>query len=107
MPSATIVEAGIGGWPTGDATLYRLDPPLEGHAHVVVYVSPAQPHLPARAVAIPATERGAAAVPSMKPVVAYSHPAGPNHAGALWLAGGYDIVAAPESPADPAGPNTE
>ena len=97
MPTATIVETGLGNWPSSDATLYRLDPPVDGVDQVVVWVTPAQPHLPARAIAVPAGEHRP---PSLKPIVEYAHPAGPNHAGALWLLGGYDIVEA--APADEA-----
>ncbi|MDV2474187.1 hypothetical protein F8M49_00060 [Rhodococcus zopfii] len=72
-----------------DATLYRLDPPLDGVDHVVVWVSAPQPHLPSKAAIVAV---GGVASHSLKPIVEYAHPAGPNHAGALWLLGGYEIA---------------
>ncbi|APE11000.1 MULTISPECIES: hypothetical protein [unclassified Rhodococcus (in: high G+C Gram-positive bacteria)] len=89
MPTATIIETGLTNWPSPDATRYQLDPPVDGVDQVVVWVSKAQPHLPARAVAVPVGEQQPS---SLKPIVEYAHPAGPNHSGALWLLGGYDIV---------------
>lgn len=91
MATATPIETDIGRWPQPDARLYRLAPPVGETDHVVVWVEPNQPHLAARAVAIATDERGAVRGSSLRPIATYSHPYGPNHAGVLWLLGGYEI----------------
>lgn len=101
MPTAVPINRDIGPQPEPNARLYRLEPPItDSYDHVVVWVEPAQAHLPSRAVAIPTNERGASTQRSMRPVAEYSHPYEPNHAGVLWLLGGYDI-GEEETPEDP------
>lgn len=101
-----------GGYPGSDALVYRLDPPLAEldehgarvyeHSHVVVYTTPAAAHTPAETKLIGTTDTGAPVHRTMRSLVRYSHPYGPNHAGALWLAGGYSITE-PEPDSDSVG----
>jgi len=97
MATATPINVDLGHPPQPDARLYRLDPPVGDTDHIVVWVEPDQPHLPARAVAIATDERGTGKALSLRPIATYSHAYQPNHAGLLWLLGGYEI-GEPETP---------
>lgn len=106
MATATPINVDLGHPPQPDARLYRLEPPVGETDHVVVWVEPNQPHLPARAVAIATDEHGAGKARSLRPIATYSHTYEPNHAGVLWLLGGYEI-GEPETPEPEVVPDDE
>lgn len=105
MATATPIITDLGHQPQLDATLYRLDPPVGETNHVVVWTEPEQPHLPARAVAVATDRDGRVKGLSLRPVAEYAHAWKPNHAGLLWLLGGYEI-GKPEAP-EPEEPEEE
>lgn len=106
MATATPLQT-MPGYPGTDATLYRLDPPMREtddlgnvvreHEHVVVWTTPAQPHVQAEGKLVAAHENGASLYPTMRALVRYGHDYAPNHAGVLWLAGGYEIAPGQEA----------
>lgn len=85
MPGiATPLAQNLGGY-AGEARLYRLDPPLQGEEHVIVWV---QTFGVPEACVVIAHPSGAAKTMNRMPG-SYVHPQ-PSHAGALFLAG-YEI----------------
>lgn len=102
MPTAHPINIQIVQMHSGDTQLYRLDPPLGELRHVIVWTEAAQRHMPARAVAVAATPWGSVQGPSLRPVAEYSHGWEPNHAGLLWLMGGYAIGEFEEPEVQPA-----
>lgn len=101
MATATLVRP-VAGFAGADATLYRLDPPIAEtdehgrtvaeHDHVIVYTTPPVGHVRAEGKLFPATAEGVVKGYTMKALVRYSHGYAPNHAGVMFLAGGYEIV---------------
>ena len=92
MATAEIVMEGLpspGGY---EATLYKVDPPIQGTDHVLVYHRPPMWGQPGQMAVILATEGGVGYGGRMDPVQGTYTTDEPNHILALQLAGGYRIV---------------
>ncbi|MFZ2528428.1 MAG: hypothetical protein WAX14_12345 [Rhodococcus sp. (in: high G+C Gram-positive bacteria)] len=92
MPTAQIVADGLpspGGY---EATLYRIDPPMQGTDHLLVYHRPRMFGQPGRMSVVLATEGGVGHRGRMDAVQGTYTTDEPNHILALQLAGGYRIV---------------
>ena len=91
MATAEIVVDGLEGF-AGPATLYRIDPPIKGTDHLIVYHRPRMFGQPGQMTVILATEGGVGYDRRVEPVAGTYLTDEPNHALALQLAGGYRIV---------------
>lgn len=92
MATAEIVMDGLpspGGY---EATLYRIDPPIQGTDHVLVYHRPKIHGQPGQMSVILATPGGVGYGGRMDAVQGTYVTDEPNHHLALQLAGGYSIV---------------
>lgn len=78
-PSATLILRGLPGY-QGEANLYRLDPPLQGHDEVIVTTSHAGRHTHRPVTAIHAADGTATWLPGSKPGT-YGHHAALIRAG--------------------------
>lgn len=97
MPTAVLVEDGIGGF-AGPASLYRIDPPLKGTDHVLVYFRPPIAGQEGQLTVVLATAGGAVFGQDVRPQAGTHVTREPNHHLALQLAGGYTIVEAEPEP---------
>lgn len=91
MPTARIVADGLAGF-AGPATLYRIDPPIQGTDHVVVYHRPRVYGQAGQMTVVLATAGGAVYGREVRPQPGTYTTDEPNHHLALQLAGGYQIV---------------
>ncbi|MGW4719808.1 hypothetical protein [Nocardia sp. NPDC004260] len=110
MATATIHLESVGGF-AGRARCFAVDPPYEGHSYVTIWAQPAFGiYQRAEVAAVPATETGAAAEPSLirRPGSFVLHKAADTDEEfdwQCWLAlqmlgqPGYELQA-PEEPAD-------
>lgn len=94
MATAQIVVDGLAGF-VGPATLYKIDPPLQGTDHVVVYHRPPMWGQPGQMTVVLATDGGVGYGGRVDPIPGTYVTNEPNHHLALQLAGGYTIVEAP------------
>lgn len=94
MPTAVKVADDIGGF-AGPGTLYRVEPPLNGTEHVVLYHQPPAFGQHGQLCVILATKNGAVFGRDVRPQPGTYVTDEPNHHLALQLAGGYTIVEAP------------
>jgi len=99
MATATVVAEGVPGFPT-PATLYRIDPPLKGTDHLLVFYQPPLFGMQGRLNVVLATESGAVFGSDVRPQDGSYVTGEPNHYLALQLAGGYLIVDEPEPEVD-------
>lgn len=97
MPTAVLVEDGIGGF-AGPASLYRIDPPMKGTDHVLVYYRPPILGQEGQLTVVLATAGGAVFGQDVRPQQGTHVTREPNHHLALQLAGGYTIVDAEPEP---------
>ncbi|MCD2099522.1 hypothetical protein QNA24_30200 [Rhodococcus qingshengii] len=102
MATAEIVVDGLEGF-AGPATLYRIDPPIQGTDHVVVYHRPGMWRQPGQMTVVLATPEGVGYGKRVDHVAGTYVTDEPNHYLALQLAGGYQIV----EPAPAAAPEPE
>lgn len=91
MGTAVLVEDGVGGF-AGPATLYRIDPPMRGTDHVLLYYRPPISGLEGQLTVVLATAGGAVFGQDVRPQLGTHVTAEPNHHLALQLAGGYVIA---------------
>lgn len=91
MPTAEIVADGLDGF-VAPATLYRIDPPIQGTDHVLVYHRPPMFGQPGQMTVVLSTPGGVGYGRRMDPVDGTYTTNEPNHHLALQLAGGYRIV---------------
>lgn len=89
MHTAVMVADGLGGW-AGPATLYRIDWPINGKDHLLVFHQPAMYGQPGQLVVLLSDEN--ARVKDTRPQPGSHTTDEPNHHLALQLAGGYRIV---------------
>lgn len=97
MPTAVLVGDGIGGF-AGPASLYRIDPPMKGTDHVLVYFRPPIMGQEGQLTVVLATAGGAVFGQDVRPQQGTHITREPNHHLALQLAGGYQIVDAEPEP---------
>lgn len=91
MNTAVMVADGLGG-NSGPTTLYRIDPPLGGADHLIVFHHPPMYGQTGQLCVIPATPDGQAFQGDNRPGPGSYATNEPNHHLALQLAGGYSIV---------------
>lgn len=89
MKTAVMVADGLAGW-AGPATLYRLDWPIKGMDHLLLFHQPAMYGQPGQLIVLLADEN--ARVKDTRPQLGSHTTDEPNHPFALQLAGGYQIV---------------
>ncbi|CCW14588.1 hypothetical protein EBESD8_51580 [Rhodococcus aetherivorans] len=99
MPTAVLVDDGVGGF-AGPASLYRIDPPIKGTDHVLVYYRPPMMGQEGQLTVVLATPGGAVFGQDVRPQQGTHVTREPNHHLALQLAGGYQIVDAEPVPAE-------
>lgn len=98
MPTAVMVADNVGGLP-GPATLYRIDPPLKGTDHVLLYFQPPMYGQEGQLVVVLATQYGAVFGADVRPQPGSHVTSTPNHPLALQLAGGYSLIEEEVAPA--------
>ncbi len=91
MPTAVKVAENVGGF-AGPGTLYRVDPPLNGTEHVLLYHQPPAFGQHGQLCVILATKNGASFSRDVRPQPGTYVTDEPDHVLALQLAGGYQIV---------------
>ena len=91
MPTAVMVADNVGGLP-GPATLYRLDPPLKGTDHLLLFFQPPMWGQDGQLVVVLATQYGAVFGADVRPQPGTHVTSAPNHPLALQLAGGYSLL---------------
>lgn len=89
MPTALQVADGLGGW-VGPATLYRVDPPLNGCDHLLLFHQKPMYRQSGQMVVLLADEH--AQVRDTRPTFGSHATDEPNHPLTLQLAGGYRLV---------------
>ncbi|WP_094980358.1 hypothetical protein [Rhodococcus pyridinivorans] len=89
MPTALQVADGLGGW-AGPATLYRVDPPLEGKDHLLLFHQPPMYGQVGQMVVLLADED--AQVKDSRPTHGTHATNDPNHPFTLQMAGGYRLI---------------
>lgn len=100
MPIASVVAENVSGF-AGPATLYKIDPPLKGTDHLIVYFQPPMWGQLGKVCVILGTEQGAVFGVDVRPQQGTYVTNEPNHHLALQIAGGYLIVESmPEVPDD-------
>lgn len=93
MATAEIVMDGLPSPGGFEATLYRIDPPMQGTDHLLVFHQPSMFGQPGQMKVVLATEGGVGYGGRMDLAVQGSYTTNePNHHLALQLAGGYRIV---------------
>lgn len=103
MSTALQVADGLAGW-AGPATLYRIDPPMKGSDHLLIFHQRSMYGQSGHMVVLISDENAHAKDTRPQPG---SHATDdPNHHLALQLAGGYRIVEPEPAPA-PEGGDTE
>lgn len=90
MPTASVVAENVPGF-AGPATLYKIDPPLKGTDHLIVYFQPPLFGQQGQVCVILATEHGAVFGNDVRPQQGTYVTNEPNHYLALQIAGGYLI----------------
>lgn len=101
MGTAVKVRDGVAGF-AGPGTLYRLAPSWKGTEHVLLYYRPPMHGQGGQLSVILATPNGASLLPDVRPQPGSYVTDQPDHALALRIAGGYEIVeAAPQPEAGP------
>lgn len=98
MNTAVTVADGIGGYP-GPATLYRIDPPMQGTDHLIICHMKAVYGQAGQLAVLLATEDGATYRGDVRPQVGSYTTDEPNHHLALQLAGGYVLIESEATPA--------
>ena len=91
MPTAVMVADNVGGLP-GPATLYRIDPPLKGTDHLLLFFQPPMWGQDGQLVVLLATQYGAVFGADVRPQPGTHVTSAPNHPLALQLAGGYSLL---------------
>lgn len=91
MPTATMVADNLSGF-VGPATLYRIDPPMHGTDHVLVYYRPEMFGQRGQLTVVLADSQGAVFGGDVRPQSGTHITSEPNHHLALQLAGGYTIA---------------
>jgi len=91
MNTAELVADGLAGYP-GPASLYRIDPPMAGTDHLLLFHQRARYGQSGQLVVILAREDGLPYHGDVRPTVGSHATDDPNHHLALQLAGGYRIV---------------
>lgn len=91
MGTAIRVRENVGGF-AGPGTLYRIDPPMKGADHLVLYYQPPKFGMVGQLNVILATPNGACSTPDVRPQPGTYVTDQPDHALALQIAGGYRIV---------------
>jgi len=91
MGTATLVEGDLGGHP-GPARLYRIDPPMAGADHIVIYTRPPAYGQQGQVVVVLADDTGAVLGRDVRPQAGTHVSPNPSHTLALQLAG-YEVAA--------------
>jgi hypothetical protein len=91
MATAEMVVDGLPGF-AGLATLYRIDPPIQGTDHLIVYHRPRIAGQPGQMTVVLGTAGGVVHGREVRPQPGTYTTDEPNHALALQLAGGYTIA---------------
>jgi len=91
MPTAVMVADNVGGFPT-PATLYRIDPPMKGTDHLLLYHQPALGGQDGQLIVVLATQFGAVFGKDVRPQEGSYVTNSPNHPLALQMAGGYSLL---------------
>ncbi|MGX6513245.1 hypothetical protein [Rhodococcus sp. SJ-2] len=91
MPTAVMVADNVGGFP-GPATLYRIDPPLKGTDHLMLFYQSPMFGQDGQLVVLLATQYGAVFGADVRPQPGTHVTSDPNHPLALQLAGGYSLL---------------
>ena len=91
MATAEMVVDGLPGF-AGLATLYRIDPPISGADHLIVYHRPKIAGQVGQMTVVLGTSAGVAKGVDIRPQPGTYTTDEPNHALALQLAGGYLIT---------------
>ncbi|SED50179.1 hypothetical protein SAMN04490240_4052 [Rhodococcus pyridinivorans] len=91
MPTAKIVADGIAGF-AGLATLYQIDPPIQGTDHIIVYHRPRIYGQPGQMTVVLSTPDGGVYGREVRAQPGTYTTDEPNHYLALQLAGGYSLV---------------
>ena len=99
MPTAVMVADHVGGLP-GPATLYRIDPPLKGTDHLLLFFQPPMWGQDGQLVVLLATQYGAVFGSDVRPQPGTHVTDSPNHPLALQLAGGYSLLEEEAIPTD-------
>ncbi|MCD2116812.1 MULTISPECIES: hypothetical protein [Rhodococcus] len=89
MPTALQVADGLGGW-AGPATLYRVDPPINGCDHLLLFHQKSMYGQSGQMVVMLADEN--AQVKDARPTFGSHATDDPNHPFTLQMAGGYRLV---------------
>ncbi len=89
MPTALQVADGLGGW-AGPATLYRVDPPIKGCDHLLLFHQESMYGQIGKMVVLLADEN--AQVKDTRPTAGSHETDEPNHPFTLQMAGGYRLV---------------
>ncbi|WP_039583462.1 hypothetical protein [Rhodococcus sp. Chr-9] len=92
MSTAEIVADGLASPGGFEATLYRVDPPIQGTDHLLVWHQPRMFGQPGQMKVVLATPGGAGYGKRMDAIAGTYVTDEPNHHLALQLAGGYQIV---------------
>lgn len=100
MPTAVLVADDVPGFP-GPASLYRIDPPLKGTDHLILFYQPPLFGQQGQLNVILATESGAVFGSDVRPQQGSYVTNEPNHYLALQLAGAY-MIGDPEPEVDEA-----
>lgn len=90
MATAEMVIDGLPGF-AGLATLYRIDPPIQGADHLILYHRPRMYRQPGQMTVVLGTEGGVVYGTDVRPQPGTYTTDEPNHSLALQLAGGYRI----------------
>ncbi|MCZ4649470.1 hypothetical protein O4106_21855 [Rhodococcus pyridinivorans] len=90
MSVASVVAENVPGY-AGPATLYKIDPPIKGTDHLIVYYQPPLFGQQGQLCVILATEHGAVFGDDVRPQQGTYVTNEPNHYLALQIAGGYLI----------------
>lgn len=91
MPTAKIIADGIAGF-AGPATLYQIDPPIQGTDHIIVYHRPRIYGQAGQMTVVLSTPVGGVYGREVRAQPGTYTTDEPNHHLALQLAGGYSIV---------------
>lgn len=91
MPTAVEIADNVTGF-SGPGTLYKIDPPIKGTEHLVVFYQPPMFGQQGRLNVVLATDSGTVFGGDVRPQQGSYVTDEPNHYLALQLAGGYVIV---------------
>ena len=94
MPTASVVAEDLPGF-AGPATLYKIDPPMKGTDHLIVYFQPPMFGQLGKVCVILGTEHGSVFGDDVRPQQGTYVTNEPNHHLALMIAGGY-LIGDPE-----------